>query len=207
VTTAPRRNARRTTGPADAATLGAEGNERLTAWTGAALLIGLAGEGLTILLGVGGYLTWHMVIGFGLLVPVGLKIASTVYRFARYYTNSPAYVRKGPPRPLLRILGPFLVLNTLFVLLSGIAIMFAGGYRHQLGELHKLSFFSWFALTTIHLLAYVWRVPGLMLADLLGRGTSPGDAVRRILLVGGSGLAGIAVAAAVLPWVRSWVAG
>ena len=188
------------------ATLGAEGNERLTAWTGAALFVGFAVEGYTIL-DVHWYLTWHMVIGFALLVPVALKISSTVYRFARYYTHSPAYVSKGPPRPLLRILGPFLILSTLSVLLTGIAIMFAGDYRHQIEALHKLSFVAWFGLTAIHVLAYVWRVPKLMLADVLARGTARTDALVRIGLVASAGVLGLGLAFAVLPWVRSWIAG
>jgi hypothetical protein len=130
-----------------------------------------------------------------------------MYRFARYYTNTPAYVSKGPPRMLLRVIGPILVLNTLFVLLSGVAIMFAGDYRRPIQGLHKLSFFLWFALMAIHVLAYVWRVPKLMLADVLGRGTPRGAAVIRIALVGGAGAAGLGLAFALLPWVRNWTAG
>jgi len=206
VTTAPQTDPRSADAVPDPATLGAEGNERLTAWTGAALFVGFAVEGYTIL-DVHWYLTWHIVIGFALLVPVALKIASTTYRFARYYTNSAAYVRKGPPRMLLRIIGPILVLTTLFVLLSGVAIMFAGDYRRPIEGLHKLSFILWFGLTAIHVLAYVWRLPKLMLADVLGRGTARSAAVLRIALVGGAGLAGLGAAFALLPWVRSWIAG
>jgi hypothetical protein len=190
----------------DRAARGAEGNERLTAWTGASLFVGFAVEGYTIL-DVHWYLTWHIVIGFALLVPVALKISSTVYRFARYYTHSPAYVRRGPPRMLLRILGPFLILATLSVLLTGIAIMFAGDYRHPIEELHKLSFIAWFGLTAVHVLAYLWRVPRLMLADVLARGTARADSLIRIGLVGGAGLLGLGLAFALLPWVRTWIAG
>lgn len=196
----------RTDAAPDRGTLGADGNERLTAWAGAALFVGFAVEGYTIL-DIHWYLTWHIVIGFALLVPVALKIASTLYRFARYYTNAPAYVRKGPPRIVLRVLGPFLVLTTLVVLLSGVVIMFAGEYRRPVEEVHKLSFFLWLALTAIHVLAYIWRVPKLMLADVLGRGTARTAAIQRIALVGGAGVAGLGFAFALLPWVRSWMAG
>ncbi len=47
-----------------------------------------------------------------------LKIGSTGYRFARYYTGAVPYVRKGPPAPLLRLLGPVVVLTSCGVNLS-----------------------------------------------------------------------------------------
>jgi hypothetical protein len=189
---------------ADAATLGAEGNERLTAWAGAALLIGLAAEGVT-LLNVHWWLTAHMLIGIALLVPVAVKAGSTMYRFARYYTNSPAYVRKGPPRLLLRIIGPFLLLNTVFILLSGVVIPLAGSYRHSVEELHKLSFWTWAAFFAVHVLAYVWRLPRLLFADLAGRGTLRSAAFQRIAVVAVSGVGGMVLAVVLMPWVRDWI--
>jgi hypothetical protein len=184
---------------------GPEGNERLTAWAGTALLLGFAAEGLTIL-DVHWFMTWHIMIGFALLLPVAVKISSTVYRFVRYYTNSPAYRHKGPPQIILRVLAPFLLLNTVAVLLTGIAVMFAGSYRHPVEMLHKASFITWFGLTSIHVLAYVWRLPRLLLADLAARGTSRGPAVARIVVVLGAGVVGLGIAALLLPWIRSWVA-
>ena len=191
--------------PTDAAARGAEGNERLTAWTGAALLLGFAAEGFTIL-DVNWYMTWHLVIGYALLVPVALKIASTVYRFTRYYTHAPAYRRKGPPRLLLRILGPVLLLSTVVVLLSGVGLMFTDTYHHQFEIVHKASFVLWFGVTAIHVLAYVWRLPRLMLADVLARGSERAPALQRIALSVGAGLVGLALGAALLPWINDWVA-
>jgi hypothetical protein len=66
---------------------GAEGNGRLTAMTGAALLILLAVECYTILR-IGRLLTLHVFLGMLLLGPVTLKAGSVLYRFARYYTGS-----------------------------------------------------------------------------------------------------------------------
>jgi hypothetical protein len=206
VTTASEIGPRHAEAVTDRTMRGAEGNERLTAWTGAALFVGFAVEGYTIL-DVHRYLTWHIAIGLALLIPVALKISSTGYRFVRYYTHSQAYVRKGPPRPLLRVLGPFLILATLSVLLTGIAIMYAGSYRQPITALHKLSFIAWFGLMAIHVLAYIWRVPRLMLADLLGRGTRRGEALLRIVAVSAAGLAGIGLAVTLLASVRTWVAG
>jgi len=84
------------------------GNERLTAVTGAVLLVLFAAECLT-LLDIGNLLTLHVFLGMLLLGPVGLKTGSTLWRFARYYTGSAAYVRKGPPARLQRVTGPFVI--------------------------------------------------------------------------------------------------
>ena len=69
--------------------------------TGAVLLVLLAVEGFTILR-VGRLLTLHFFLGMLLLGPVTLKAGSVIYRFARYYSGSAPYRRKGPPAPLLR---------------------------------------------------------------------------------------------------------
>ena len=59
------------------------GNQRLTAMTGAVLLVLFIAECLT-LLRLGHLLTLHVFLGMLLLGPVGLKIASTLWRFTRY---------------------------------------------------------------------------------------------------------------------------
>jgi hypothetical protein len=44
-----------------------------------------------------GQLLWlHMFLGLLLIRPVALKLASTGYRFVRYYTANPRYHPKGP---------------------------------------------------------------------------------------------------------------
>ena len=73
---------------------GAEGNERLTAITGAVLLVLLAVEGYTIPR-IGRLLTLHVFLGMLLLGPVTLKAGSVLYRFARYYTGSEPYRRSS----------------------------------------------------------------------------------------------------------------
>ena len=102
------------------------GNERLTAMTGAVLLVLFIAECLT-LLNLGNLLTLHVFLGMLLLGPVSLKIGSTLWRFTRYYTGSAAYVRKGPPAPLQRVTGPFVILTTVAVLGSGIMLIVEGG--------------------------------------------------------------------------------
>ena len=147
---------------------GPEGNERLTAITGAVLLVLLAAEGVTIL-SLRSLLYWHYFIGLLLIGPVCVKLGSTFYRFVRYYTGQRDYVRKGPPAPLLRVLGPLVVLTTLGVFGTGLALGFEKSASYDgipILFLHKASFVLWAGAMTIHVLAYVWRLPGLIGADM-----------------------------------------
>jgi hypothetical protein len=147
---------------------GAEGNERLTAMTGAVVLVLLAAEGVTIL-AIHRLLTLHFFLGTLLVGPVLLKGASTVYRFARYYAGAPAYRRKGPPAPLLRALGPLVLVLSLTVIGSGIMLAVTGPGGQFWLFAHKASFVLWFLVMTVHVLAYVWRLPRLISGDLVSR--------------------------------------
>jgi hypothetical protein len=147
---------------------GVEGNERLTAITGALLLVLFAAEGVTIL-SLRSLLYWHYFIGFLLIGPVCVKIGSTLYRFTRYYTGHRDYVRKGPPAPLLRLLGPFVILTSVAVIGTGVLLGVSKGSTYHglpLLFLHKASFVLWAGVMTIHVLTYVWRLPKLVGADL-----------------------------------------
>jgi hypothetical protein len=159
---------------------GAEGNERLTATTGAVLLILLVVECYTILR-IGRLLTLHVFLGMLLLGPVTLKAASVIYRFARYYTRSEPYRRKGPPAPLLRLIGPIIVLLTACVFGSGIMLAVSGpSYGPPSGWLvvHRISFFAWIFFIAIHVLAYVPRLPRLLAAETRGVALTEGDTGR-----------------------------
>jgi hypothetical protein len=148
---------------------GPVGNERLTAWAGSVLFVLLAVEGVTIL-SVGSMLSAHMIVGVLLLGPVALKLCSTGYRFVRYYTGSAAYREQGPPRPLLRVLAPILVVSTVAVFGSGIALLVVGpAAAGPWLTLHKASFIVWFGVATVHVLAYATRVPALVSRDLAPR--------------------------------------
>ncbi|MFJ6121751.1 hypothetical protein [Streptomyces sp. NPDC092129] len=168
---------------------GPEGNERLTALTGAVLLLLFAAQGVT-LLSLGTLLTWHFFIGLLLIGPVGLKVGSTGYRFIRYYTGHPAYRRKGPPTPLLRLLGPLVVATSVAVLTTGVVLALVGRAvgPFSILLLHKASFLCWAAVMTIHVLAHVWRLPQLITTGLRpksaqhGRGRLPGAPARWALL-------------------------
>src|ERR1700733_15025693 len=146
----------RLTRPADPA-----GNERLTAMTGAVLLVLFVAECLT-LLNIGNLLTLHVFLGILLLGPVSLKIGSTLWRFTRYYTGSPAYVRKGPPGPLQLVTVPFVILTTAAVLGTGVMLVVEGPGNGDWGRLHHLSFFIWALVIIIHLASYVPKLPWLL---------------------------------------------
>lgn len=134
---------------------GTTGNERLTSAAGAVLIVLLAVIGVTIIR-LGPLLSVHLFVGIVLLGPLLLKLASTGYRFARYYTANPTYRRKGPPALPLRLLAPIVVLSTLVVFVSGIALLFAGpSSRDALLPIHKVSFIVWIAFTAIHVLAHL----------------------------------------------------
>jgi hypothetical protein len=182
---------------------GTEGNERLTAMTGAVLLILLAVECYTILR-IGRLLTLHVFLGMLLLGPVTLKAASVIYRFARYYTRSEPYRRKGAPAPLLRLIGPIIVLLTASVFGSGIMLAVTGpSYGPPSGWLvvHRISFLAWAFFIAIHVVAYVPRLPRLLAAEAVGvlggRGT-------RLALLIASVLAGLVIALLTVHLAGKW---
>jgi hypothetical protein len=148
---------------------GVEANARLTGSTAAILLALLGTEGVT-LLRIGPLLAVHVFVGMMLVPPVLLKLGSTMYRFARYYSGAPAYREKGPPMWLLRLLGPFVVVLTLVLLASGIALLFSSGtWRGPLLSLHKLSFVLWFGAMTLHVLGHLRETARLAPLDWYGR--------------------------------------
>ena len=126
-----------------------------------------AAEGFTIL-SIHQLITLHFFLGMLLIGPVALKIGTVVYRFARYYTGAPEYRRKGPPAPLLRLLGPFVLITSLGVIGTGVMLAVTGSAAGPWLFLHKAFFVLWFGVMTIHVLAYVWRLPRLIGADLRG---------------------------------------
>jgi hypothetical protein len=72
------------------------GNARLTGATGAVLLLLFCVEVATVVMGVKGMLTLHVMIGLLLVPPLLVKISSVSWRFLRYYRHDEAYRRRGP---------------------------------------------------------------------------------------------------------------
>jgi hypothetical protein len=187
---------------------GTTGNERLTAATGVLLLVLLAVIGITILR-LGQLLWVHLFVGMLLLPPVLLKLGSTGYRFARYYTANPAYREKGPPATPMRLLAPFVVISTVVVMGSGVALLFAGpSSRGTLFPIHKLSFFAWLAFTALHVLGHLLDLPAPLRADFRANaglsGQEPGRDGRVLSLVGVL-VAGLVLAVLLIPEFSPWL--
>ena len=184
---------------------GPPGNERLTSSTGLVLLILLAVETLTTL-ALSSFLSVHIFLGLLLLPPVALKLATTGWRFARYYTRNKPYRLEGPPQLLMRMLAPLLVASTLTLFGSGVAMIVVGHGGGALLTVHTLSFIAWGVLMIVHVLAYLTRVLRVGTADW--RRTADrivaGAGSRRAAL-GGALLAGVIVALATYPTQQSWL--
>ena len=187
---------------------GAQGNERLTALVGMLLLVLFAAEGVTIL-SIRRLLTLHFFLGMLLIGPVALKACSTIYRFLRYYTGAAEYRRKGPPAPLLRLLGPAVLLTSVAVIGTGVMLALTGPGGGIWLFLHKASFVLWFAVMTVHVLTYLWRLPRLVRGDLASRASRRASEVlagraARWLLLTASVLTGLLLAVLTIHQAGAW---
>jgi hypothetical protein len=179
---------------------GSEGNERLTAATALVLTLLLAIEGVTILF-LRPLLSVHVFVGLLLVPPVALKLGSTGYRFLRYYQRRPEYVAKGPPAPLMRfVVAPVLVVSTVAVLASGIALIAFGQRGGLVLGVHKGSFVVWIGAMAVHFLVYVRRLPRLLGSRRFRQGAG-----LRAVAVAATLVAGAALGAALVPLARPWL--
>lgn len=185
------------------------GNERLIALVGTVLLV-LIGAEIIIAAKMHALMPVHIFVGVLLTVPLFVKIGSTGYRFLHYYTGSPVFVQKGPPRLEMRLLAPLLLLASLSLVASGITLALlspTNGWSVWVLRLHALSVICWLPLLALHVGAYIWRVPRLLLADWQKRVTRrvPGRGWRYagtfVAL-----LAGVSAAALFVPLTASWTA-
>lgn len=208
---------------------GTAGNRELTALTGVVLLVLLAVLGVTILR-IGQLLWLHLYVGLVLIGPVTLKLASTGYRFVRYYARSDAYRRQGPPPLVLRMIGPLVVLTTVSVLATGVVLLLLGpAQRGSWVLFHKASFIAWGVFMALHVLGHLpglphdlravrrtrAELPGLsggLSGDLSGpsrgplRGPDPGG-MGRYIAVAGALIGGLVVAILLLPEFAAWTHG
>jgi hypothetical protein len=188
---------------------GTSGNELLTAGTGAVLIVLLAIIGVTIIR-LSSLLWVHLFVGLVLIGPLALKLASTGYRFARYYSGNARYRSDGPPPILLRLIGPIVVISTVVVFASGVALLFAGpSSRSTLLPIHKLSFFVWVAFTAVHVLGHLPAVGESLKTDYgpaierLGHG-APGRSGRALALASAIVL-GTVLAILLIPQFSPWL--
>jgi len=181
-------------------------NSRLTATVGTVLLVALLVEGVTVF-DVNGMFVVHAFVGL-FLVPVAvLKLGSTAYRFVKYYRGAPAYRRRGPPHPILAIIAPLVVLSTMALLGSGIALLpRTRRARTAWSPSTRRASIVWVSLMTVHVLAHIVETWRLTVADLrTGTGRMvPRIGLRRCLVVL-SLVVGLGLGVASLGWDRDWV--
>jgi hypothetical protein len=187
--------------------LSPDGNERLTAAVGILLLVPIVVELASVVLGVHTFMSLHVFVGLLLIPPVLLKLASTGWRFARYYLRSSDYVTHGPPQIVMRLLAPLLVAATVVLFGSGVAMGFLHGHALVIARrLHGPDSVVWIALVGLHVLVYLRRSLTRVGEDIVAatRASVRGARGRASLLVAAVA-AGFAVAAATVPAQHRWV--
>lgn len=183
------------------------GNERLTAAVGLLVLAPVAVEVATILLGVHTFMSVHVFVGLALIPPVLLKLASTGWRFVRYYTRSRSYVAQGPPQTSMRLLAPLFVTATVVLFGSGVAMGLLHGNALQIARrLHGPASVVWLALLGLHVLVYLGRAWTRALQDVLPatRRRVPGTAAR-IRSIAAVVVCGLALGGATVPAQHRWI--
>jgi hypothetical protein len=178
---------------------GTDGNEELTATTSVLLIGLLAVLGVTIVR-IGQLIWLHLFLGFLLLGPVALKLASTGYRFVRYYSRNAAYRDKGPPELALRLIAPVVVITTLVVFVSGVLLLFHGPQnRSELLTIHKVSFIVWAVFTGLHVAGHLPRLPRSVVLTPTGR-------AGRWIALAGVLVGGLVIALVLIPHFAPWTA-
>jgi hypothetical protein len=184
-----------------------DGNERLTEVVGALLLVPIAIELATIPLGVHGFMSTHVFVGLLLIPPVLLKLASTTWRFVRYYTRSRLYVEYGPPQLVMRVLAPLFVAATIVLFGSGVAMGFLHGSGLSIARrLHGPASVVWVVVLGLHVLVYLQRALRGTAAEVVAtkrRAVMGANARTAVLVLAVA--AGFAVAAAAVPAQHRWV--
>jgi hypothetical protein len=182
---------------------GTDGNERLTSTVGLVLIVLLVVEAATTL-ALSSLLHMHLFLGL-LLLPIVLKLASTGWRFIRYYTGSAPYRLKGPPDLLLRMLAPLLVGATFVLFGTGVAFLIAGHGGGILLTAHVVSFVIWGVLMIVHVLAYLRHVISRGVADWRPAARAVAGAKLRRYVVAGALAAGIVVGLGTYSVQTAWL--
>lgn len=149
----------------------------------------------------------HFFVGFALMPLLGLKLASTGWRFSRYYLRARAYRRAGPPHWPARLIAPLLVISGVSVFASGVEMW---SFQNQLGwpwtAIHNVAAFTFVAVLTIHVVLYAREAHAEAAADLTTSRTSepgrepPGGGLTRRALLGAAVVAGAVLGAGASGW-------
>jgi hypothetical protein len=186
---------------------GIAGNERLTAATGVLLIPPLAALVVSILR-IRPLISVHLFVGLLLIGPVALKMGSTGYRFVRYYTSNPVYRERGTPPAPLRLLAPLVVISTIAVFATGVALLFVGpSASGLLRSSHKASFIAWIGATAIHVLGHIPDLQKTFLTKYDGRveyNSLAAGRTGRIVSLAGALVAGAVLAIVLIPHFGAW---
>jgi hypothetical protein len=184
-----------------------DGNERLTATVGILLVVPIVVELATILLGVRAFMSLHVFVGLVLIPPVLLKLASTGWRFTRYYMGSDAYLTHGPPQLGMRVLAPLLVAATVVLFSSGLAMGVLHGHGLVVARrLHGPASVAWVVLVGVHVLVYLKRTLLSGTEDIIpAKRAFVRGARGRAYLLTATVVAGLAIGAATVPAQHRWV--
>ena len=177
---------------------GVAANERLTALNGAVLVLLVVGVAITTLR-LPQFLGAHYLAGLLLVPPLLLKLASTGYRFARYYSGAAAYRAAGPPPAILRwVVAPALVVSGLAVLATGIELwLFGLQFGLAWRSLHSLSAVVFVLAVGAHLLGHL-RESAAAAGGEARLGRSREALTRRSLVLAGILLGAVRAAASLL---------
>jgi hypothetical protein len=183
---------------------GSRGNELLTSANAVLLLALLAVQGVTIL-ALDSMIHIHLFVGVVLLGPVALKLASTGYRFARYYSGAREYRAAGPPPTVLRAIAPVFVLATAGLFASGVAMLLRGEGGGFVGSVHVTSFWVWLACLAIHIAFNGREVITAVRSQWLARAREriAGAELRAALMLA-SALGGVLLALSLLSKITGW---
>jgi hypothetical protein len=184
-----------------------DGNERLTAAVGVLLLAPVLVEIATVLLGVHTFMSWHVFVGLALIPVVVLKLATTGWRFVRYYSRSSAYVEHGPPQPAMRLLAPLFIVATIVLFGSGIAMGLLHGHALQIARrLHGPASVIWLLLLGLHVLVYLGRALRSTADDVLPAERTPvSGKTARLYGLATAVVVGLVIGAALVPAQHRWV--
>jgi hypothetical protein len=182
------------------------GNARLTTVVGVLVLVPVLVELLTIPLGIHSHMSLHVFVGLALIPPVLLKLASTGWRFTRYYTRQRDYLEHGAPQLAMRLLAPLFVVATIVLFSSGVAMGVLHGHALVIARrLHGPASVVWIVLFGIHALVYLKRA----LIDSRREVTDaeppvPGRRWRGYVIAAALA-AGLVIGAATVPAQHHWV--
>jgi hypothetical protein len=182
------------------------GNTRLTALLGLILVGPVVVELVTILLGVHTFMSLHVFVGLALIPPVLLKLASTGWRFARYYTRSHAYVEHGAPQIAMRLLAPLFVAATVVLFSSGVAMGVLHGHPLVVARrLHGPASVIWLILFAVHALVYFKRALIGSSRELSVAGRSVPGRRWRTRVIAAAVVSGLIIGAATVPAQHRWI--